>query len=143
MRYALLSKPRRIQKLTFIFVIKSIAIHKIDLTSFFISETTFKSRSFHKFNLSTFIIVESIIFKVIKVIKLFLSLITKILIISFLIYRAISSSSLIYEIIILKIYFTIVDLYIRYTSLSKFQTYNKITRIMIVFFIIFIINRNE
>ena len=61
---------------------------------------------FYKFNLLLFTFVEI--------------LASKLLTILFFIYQASLSSSLIYEIIILKSYFTIVDLYMRYVLLNKF-----------------------
>ena len=67
-----------------------------------------KSISSYKFNLSTFIHVENTSSK---------TLIISLTISSF-IYRAISSSSLIYK-LYKKLYLTIVDLYMRYASLSK------------------------
>ena len=64
------------------------------------------------------------------------NILLKTLAISFFIYRAISPLSFIYK-SYKKSYFTIVDLYIRYVSLSK-SSFNKVTRIIIMFFIIFI-----
>ena len=136
-------RSRECQKLTLFFIIKSIAIHKFDLTSFFIFKTIFndanivfkkmrikyfthititfifaaKSITFHKFNLSTFISAENIILKIL-------------LLISLLIYRAISSLLFIYK-FYKKSYFTIAIFYMRYVSLSKTQTRNKITRFII------------
>ena len=138
-------------------LIKSKSVNKIDLTSLFISETIFnnadivikkgeithfaatfffavKSIASYKSSLSIFVFVENIAFKVTIVTKLFLS--SKTLVISstnsFFTYRAISSSSFIYE-LYKKSYFIIVDLYMRYASLSKFI----IIRIIIVLLIMF------
>ena len=84
-----------------------------------------KSISSHKFNLSTFVFIKSIAFKI-----------TIILLSSLLTYQFVSPFSSIYE-LYKKSYFTIVDLYMRYILLSKSQAHNKITRIIIIFFIIF------
>ena len=53
-------------------------------------------------------------------------------------YRFVLFPSLTYEIATLKTCFTIADLYMRYVLSSKFQVRSKITRIIIVLFIIFI-----
>ena len=140
--------------------IKSKSANKIDLTSFFISETIFndanivirkreikyfthititsisavKSIASYKTNLLIFTFIESVIFKNIIVVKLFL------LLISLLIYRAVSPSLFTYETLI-KLYLIVADLYIRYASLKfiKFVHFRfTIRRIMIVLFIIFI-----
>ena len=112
--------------------------HDFDLTLLFISETRFndentaikkrkiahfattsfsaaKSISSHKFNVSTFASVETST-----------SLST---------YRFVLSSSCTYK-SYKKLYFTIVDLYMRYTSLNRSSFI--ITRIIIILFIIFI-----
>ena len=65
----------------------------------------------------------------------------KISTISLFIYRAILSLSFIYK-FYKKLYFTIVDLYMRYVSLSK-SSFNKITRIIIMLFVIFMQNLYE
>ena len=135
--------------------IKNLTSHDSDLASLFISETIFndanivikkgkithlaaisvsvaKSISVHKSNLSALVSVESIVFKITIIIEFFLSSTN-----SSLTYRAISSSSFIYK-LYKKPYLIIVDLYIRYTSLSKSQARNKITRIITVLSVIFI-----
>ena len=65
----------------------------------------------------------------------------KTLTISFFIYQAISSSSFIYK-LYKRLYFIIVNLYMRYALLNKFL-FNKITRIIIMFFVIFMQNLYE
>ena len=95
--------------------------HECVMTFIFVT----KSISFHKFNLLTFALIESIAFKI-----------TIILLSSLLIYRFVSPLSFIYE-LYKKLYFTIVNLYMRYVSLSIFQAHNKITHIIIILFIIF------
>ena len=133
--------------ITSLFVIKSIAIYKFDLTQISISEKKFndanivikkrkikyfthiiiafifvaKGITFYKFNLLTFIHIKNTF--------------SKILTISFFIYRVMLSSSPIYK-FYKKSYFIIADLYIRYNLLSKFRF--TITRIIIVLFIILI-----
>ena len=97
-----------IKAITFIFIIKSIAIYKTDLSLFFTSETVFNNAD------NTFSKTSAILS---------------------LTYRAISFSPFIYK-SYKKLYLTIVDLYMRYASLSRFS-FNKITRIMIVFLIMF------
>ena len=89
--------------------------HECATTSSFVA----KSISFYKFNLSALVFVET---------STLLS-----------VYRFVSPSSSIYK-PYKKPYLTIADLYIRYVSLSKSQTRNKITRIMIVFLIMFMQN---
>ena len=144
----------------FIFVIKNLTSYDFNLLSLFIFKTTFndvikkktyfaaifffvaKSISFHKFNLLTLVFVESITFK---------NTITSVFLLStsLLIYRFVLFLSFIYE-SYKKLYFTIVDLYIRYASLNKSlftitrtllnksQVRSKITRIIIMLFIVFI-----
>ena len=130
-------------------LIKSKLINKINLTSLFISETIFndantaiiktkikyfthvmitftftaKSITSHKFNLLTLAFIESIVFKITIIIKLFLSLT------SLLIYRFVLSLSLTYK-SYKKLCFIIVNLYIHYILLNKSQTHYKITRII-------------
>ena len=138
--------------------IKSKSVNKIDLTLFFILEknaisdaniaiinarikyfthititsiSAAKSIAPHKSDLSTFIHVENTSSKTLTI-----SLTT-----SFFIYRAILSLSLTYK-SYKKLYFTVVNLYIRYASLSK-PSFNKVTRIIIVFFVMFMQNRYE
>ena len=79
---------------------------------------------FYKFNLLTLVFIESIIFKAIIIIET-----------SLLIYRFVLFLSFIYM-LYKKLYFTIVNLYIRYALLSKFI----VIRIIIMLFIIFIQN---
>ena len=90
-----------------------------------------KSIASHKFNLLTFVFIESIVFKVTIIIKLFL------LSNSSFTYRAISSSFFIYK-PYKKSYFTVANLYMRYALLSKPSF--TITRIIIMLSIIFIQN---
>ena len=109
-------------------VINDVNIAKKGITRFIITFTfVIKSITSYKFNLSTFVFIESIIFKVTIILSLT----------SLSIYRFISPLSSIYE-LYKKSYFTIVDLYMRYALLNKSQVRSKITRIIIVFFIIFI-----
>ena len=98
--------------------------HECAATFFFVA----KSISFHKFNLSTLASVESIAFEI-TITFIFLSSI------SLSIYRFVLFSSFIYE-LYKKLYFMIVDLYIRYALLSRSLS-NKITRIITVFSVIF------
>ena len=107
-------------------IIKKREITRFATTFFFVA----KNISSHKFNLSTFVFVESIILKVTIIIET-----------SLLFYRFVLFSSFTYQ-LYKKLYFTIVDLYMRYTSLNK-PLFNKITRIIIVFFIIFMQNLYE
>ena len=104
----------------------NIAFKKTEIKYFTYIIITFtfivKSIKFHKFNLSTFIHVENIFLK------------TSIIIISLFTYQAISFFSFTYKIIILKTYFIIADLYMRYALLSKLI----IIYIIIMLFIIFI-----
>ena len=94
------------------------------------SSSAAKSISFHKFDLSALIHVENTFSK---------TLITSSTTSSF-IYRAISFSSPIYE-LYKKLYLTVIDLYIRFVSLSKSSF--TITRIIIMLFIIFMQNLYE
>ena len=134
-------------KIKKLLAIKSLTFYDFDLLLLFISEKnaisdantiiiktkikyfthimitpTFVARSitFHKFNLLIFVSVENIILKTTIIIATLLSA-----------YRFVSSLSLIYK-SYKKLYFTIFDLYMRYASLSKFQTRNKFTRIMFI-----------
>ena len=121
--------------------IKSKSVNKINLTSLFIFEMIFnnanivikkatfifviKSITFYKFNLSAFIFIESIAF---------------LLLTSLSIYRFMLSLSFTYK-LYKKLYFTIVDLYMRYVSLNK--SLFIITHIVTILFIIIIQNLYE
>ena len=96
----------------------------ITITSIFV----IKNITFHKCSLSALAFIESITFKITIIIEFFLSSTN-----SLFIYRIILFLSFAYK-LYKKLYFTITNLYIRYTSLSKFT----IIRIIIVFFIMFI-----
>ena len=139
--------------------IKSLTPYDSNLSSFFISETTFsdaniviKKREIKDYTSNThFVITSFFVTKSITSHKYNLLTFTPIeTLTSLLIYRFISPSSFTYE-LYKKSYFTIVNLYIRYALLSILlfiiiytllnkSSFNNVTRIIIVFFVIFMQN---
>ena len=120
----------------FNFVIKSLTSHDFGLLSLFIFETTFndaniviKKRETENYISNThFAAKSSSVTKSIASYKFNLST-----------FAPIETLTFIYE-LYKKSYFTVADLYIRYALLSKFQVRSKITRIIIMLFIIFMQN---